>query len=226
MDSEEKKVNNEEEKEIDDLQESDFEEDDSLRVIDYRNVGMSFGKKMFVFFFILLVAALLAAGAYFADQKGFFDKYKKTPQVSIESIKDVDLESVAVKGDSVDVSEDSKDGESDKNGDDQKKNEDKKDDFKANKKVEILALNGGGGSGAAGKMQSFLSKNGYENVDAKNASEFDHKSVEIYYANDKLKEDAKAIGKVVEEQYSGVEVSKAKEGDEKLSDIVVIVGAK
>ncbi|MDH4330036.1 MAG: LytR C-terminal domain-containing protein [Candidatus Moranbacteria bacterium] len=191
-------------------------EDDSLRIVDY-NRGMSMEKKIMIAASIFLGVAVIAVAVFFANQKGFFDKYKKQPGMSITEL------GVAVNVNDQSNSDSQKENESEEKIENENlsKNDEK---FTPNRNLEITTLNGGGGAGTAGKMKTFLQKDGYEDITAKNANEFDHEGVEIYYAGNDLKKDAEAIKKVIEKSYDNVSVALASSGDEKLSEIVVIVG--
>jgi hypothetical protein len=188
--------------------------DNSLRIVEYHR-DMPMEKKLIVFGAIFVLIAVIAASLYFADQNGFFDRYKKQPQASITSLNEMDL------------LDDGEAEQQQEGGDEDKKEEvddGEKEKFEPNKKIAIMALNGGGGAGVAGKMKSYLKENDYENVDAENATNYSHKGVEIYYRKEEMKKDADEIKRVVEKEYSNVTVKLASSGDEKLASIVVIVG--
>ncbi|MFC1608845.1 LytR C-terminal domain-containing protein [Patescibacteria group bacterium] len=183
----------------------------SLGIIEYHR-EMSTKKKVIISVSIFVVIVGGGLASYFLDQKGFFDQYKETKEDSIENLKEATVDARSSESLPEAVKK-------------EKESSNKKDDSnEVNKKIEILVLNGGGASGSAGEMKSFLNKNEYNNAKVDNASSYNYSGVTIYYKSDDYKKDAKILKELIDEKYKNVDTKKASTAGEKVSEIVIVIG--
>ena len=90
-------------------------------------------------------------------------------------------------------------------------------------KINITILNGGAAPGSAGKISNFLKSKKYTKVNAKNASNKEHSGIKIYYQNN-YKQAAQEVMDLLNNQYSSIEIKPAESQEEKMSNLVIIVG--
>lgn len=90
--------------------------------------------------------------------------------------------------------------------------------------VNISVLNGSGVAGAAGKIKDFLVSKKYENVETGNYSSVKESGLIIYYKEEIFKENAQQLKDILKDEKVEIQLMLASKEEEKVSDIVIVVG--
>lgn len=90
--------------------------------------------------------------------------------------------------------------------------------------IAIKVLNEGAQSGLAGRVKTFLISQGYAKAEADNGSLSNAVGNSIYYDNDKLKDEAANVGRLLAGRRVGSQVGPAGTDEQKSADIVIVLG--
>lgn len=89
--------------------------------------------------------------------------------------------------------------------------------------ISIKILNGGAVAGSAAKIKDILTNKGYSKTEAQNAQENNHEGLVVYHAGT-LEAEAGAVRELLKANYPKAEIKPASSVEEKMADIVIILG--
>jgi hypothetical protein len=106
---------------------------------------------------------------------------------------------------------------------DSKTENDMKNEDKKPADIGVKVLNGGAAAGSAGIVKGVLIGKGYGKTEAQNAEKDIYQGVVVYYG-DSLESEANEVKEILKSKYPKTEIKQALTDEEKLSEIVVILG--
>ena len=89
--------------------------------------------------------------------------------------------------------------------------------------ISVKILNGGAVAGSAAKIKDILTNKGYSKTEAQNAKENNHEGLVVYHAGT-LEAEAGAVRELLKANYPKAEIKPASSVEEKMADIVIILG--